>query len=180
MFGWLCAANPDWVNMPGEAASRGTTLERPGAVPPDHVLFGQSSAMTEIQARARRICRTNVPLLLCGEGGTGKEALARWIHNNSEYANGEFVKVNCAAIPGALLESELFGYEKGAFTGAHGSKPGRVELADKGTLFLDEIAELDMALQSKLLHFVQDGTFARIGGESARFVEARIICSTNR
>jgi two-component system response regulator AtoC len=79
-----------------------------------------------------------------------------------------------------LLESELFGYEKGAFTGAHAAKPGRVEFADKGTLFLDEIAELDMPLQSKLLHFVQDGSFSRIGGESEKFVEARIICSTNR
>jgi two-component system response regulator AtoC len=166
--------------MPGEGANKGTTLERPGTVPPDHVLFGQSSVMTEIQARARRICRTNVPLLLCGEGGTGKEALARWIHNNSEYAHGEFVKVNCAAIPGALLESELFGYEKGAFTGAYNVKPGRVELAHRGTLFLDEIADLDLNLQSKLLHFLQDGTFSRIGDQGERKVDARLICATNK
>ena len=149
-------------------------------MPPDHVLFGQSSVMTEIQTRARRICRTNVPLLLCGEGGTGKEVLARWIHNNSDFANGEFVKVNCAAIPGTLLESELFGYEKGAFTGANNVKPGRVELAHRGTLFLDEIADLDLNLQSKLLHFLQDGTFSRIGDQGERKVDARLICATNK
>jgi two-component system, NtrC family, response regulator AtoC len=147
---------------------------------PDHVLFGLSSAMAEIHTRAGRICRTNVPILLCGEGGTGKEALARWIHCNSEYGTGEFVKVNCAAIPGTLLESELFGYEKGAFTGANNVKPGRVELAHRGTLFLDEIAELDMHLQSKLLHFLQDGTFSRIGDQCERKVDARLICATNK
>ena len=166
--------------MPAEGANRGTTLERPGAVPPDHILFGQSTVMNELQTRARRICRTNVPLLLCGEGGTGKEALARWIHSNSEYAHGEFVKVNCAAIPGTLLESELFGYEKGAFTGANNVKPGWVELAHRGTLFLDEIADLDLNLQSKLLHFLQDGTFSRIGDQGERKVDARLICATNK
>ncbi|HWO29687.1 MAG TPA: sigma-54 dependent transcriptional regulator [Candidatus Acidoferrum sp.] len=157
-----------------------TTLERPGPVLPDHVLFGHSPAMAEIHARAVRICRTNVPILLCGEGGTGKEGLARWIHCNSEYGAGEFVKVNCAAIPGTLLESELFGYEKGAFTGASNVKPGRVEFAHRGTLFLDEIVDLDMNLQSKLLHFLQDGTFSRIGDQGERKVDARLICATNK
>lgn len=147
---------------------------------PDQVLFGQSPVMTEIQTRSRRICRTNVPILLCGEGGTGKEALARWLHAHSDYGTGEFVKVNCAAIPGALLESELFGYEKGAFTGANNVKPGRVELAHRGTLFLDEIADLDLNLQSKLLHFLQDGTFSRIGDQGERKVDARLICATNK
>jgi two-component system, NtrC family, response regulator AtoC len=161
-------------------SNRLTTLDRPGAVLPDHVLFGRSPAMTEVHARSKRICRTNVPILLCGEGGTGKEALARWIHGNSEYGTGEFVKVNCAAIPGTLLESELFGYEKGAFTGANNVKPGRVELAHRGTLFLDEIADLDFNLQSKLLHFLQDGTFSRIGDQGERKVDARLICATNK
>jgi len=146
----------------------------------DEILFGRASAMAEIQGRAERICRTNVPVLLCGEGGTGKEALARWIHAKSEYASGEFVKVNCAAIPAMLLESELFGYEKGAFTGANTVKPGRVEMAHRGTLFLDEIADLDLTLQSKLLHFLQDGTFSRIGDHSERRVDARLICATNK
>jgi two-component system, NtrC family, response regulator AtoC len=136
--------------------------------------------MLDVQRRAEKICRTNVPVLLCGDAGTGKEIVARWMHWRSPYQGGQFVKVNCAAIPGSLLESELFGYEKGAFTGAHAAKPGRVELADKGTLFLDEIADLDTGLQSKLLHFVQDGTFSRIGAEAERSVETRIICSTNR
>jgi two-component system response regulator AtoC len=166
--------------MPGDTVNKLATLERPGAVLPDQVLFGLSSAMTELQARARRICRTNVPILLCGEGGTGKEVLARWVHSNSEYGSGEFVKVNCAAIPGSLLESELFGYEKGAFTGANNVKPGRVELAHRGTLFLDEIADLDLNLQSKLLHFLQDGTFSRIGDQGERKVDARLICATNK
>lgn len=136
--------------------------------------------MADIRTRAEKICRTNVPILLCGEGGTGKEALARWIHANSDYAMGDFAKVNCAAIPGPLLESELFGYEKGAFTGANQSKPGRVELAHRGTLFLDEIADLDLNLQSKLLHFLQDGTFSRIGDHVERKVDARLLCATNK
>src|SRR5215471_2798337 len=122
--------------MPGETTKL-TQTERLSL--PNDILFGSSAAMAEVRARAARICGTNVPILLSGEGGTGKEALARWIHANSEYRMGEFVKVNCAAIPGSLLESELFGYEKGAFTGATNLKPGRVELAHRGTLFLDEI-----------------------------------------
>ena len=122
----------------------------------------------------------NVSILLTGGGGTGKEVLARWIHKHSPWGSGQFVKVNCAAIPGSLLESELFGYEKGAFTGAQASKPGRVELAHHGTLFLDEIAELTLGLQSKLLQFLQDGSFSRIGDESERTVESRLICATSK
>jgi two-component system response regulator AtoC len=148
--------------------------------PPEPVLFGHSRAMAEVRIRAQKICRLNIPVLLCGEGGTGKEVLARWIHANSQYASGEFVKVNCAAIPGALLESELFGYEKGAFTGANQSKPGRVEMAVRGTLFLDEIGDLDLNLQSKLLHFLQDGTFSRLGDQSERKVDTRLLCATNK
>jgi len=136
--------------------------------------------MQEILQRVGKICKTNIPVLLCGEGGTGKEALSRWVHVNSAYTSGAFVKVNCAAIPGSLLESELFGYEKGAFTGANQCKPGRVELADKGTLFLDEIADLTMDLQSKILHYLQDGSFSRLGAQADRKVDARLICATNR
>src|SRR5215471_14218267 len=162
-----------------EGATKLSAIHRTGLIP-DEALFGRSSAMAEMHSRASRICRTNVPILICGEGGTGKEALARWVHANSDYASGEFVKVNCAAIPGTLLESELFGYEKGAFTGANNVKPGRVEMAHRGTLFLDEIADLDLNLQSKLLHFLQDGTFSRIGDHSERKVDARLICATNK
>ena len=149
-------------------------------LPPDEVVFGWSTKMMELQRRAAKVCGTNLPVLLHGEGGTGKEVLARWIHKQSAYRSGEFVKVNCAAIPGTLLESELFGYEKGAFTGAHTLKPGRVELAHQGTLYLDEIADLDLGLQSKLLHFLEDGRFSRIGGETERVVETRLICATNK
>ncbi|HXN53050.1 MAG TPA: sigma-54 dependent transcriptional regulator [Candidatus Acidoferrum sp.] len=166
--------------MPPVIKNRSELLGGSSHVPPDEIVFGRSPEMSVVHKRVEKICHTNVPVLLCGDPGTGKETAARWMHFRSPYKEGKFVKVNCAAIPGALLESELFGYEKGAFTGAHALKPGRVEVADKGTLFLDEIADLDMGLQSKLLHFVQDGTFSRIGGESEKFVEARIICSTNR
>lgn len=136
--------------------------------------------MTKVRSLAVKVCEIDAPVLLCGDGGTGKEALARWIHMHSRNAGGQFVKVNCAAIPGTLLESELFGYEKGAFTGAHVSKPGRVELAQNGTLFLDEIADLDSSLQSKLLQFLQDGSFSRIGGTEEKSVETRLICATNK
>jgi two-component system response regulator AtoC len=166
--------------MPIETTGKNNPAEKLNPSPPEQVLFGRSPAMAEVRQRAEKICRTNLPILLCGEGGTGKEALARWIHANSTYAKGEFVKVNCAAIPGMLLESELFGYEKGAFTGANNSKPGRVELAHNGTLFLDEIADLDMNLQSKLLHFLQDGSYSRLGDQSERSVDTRLLCATNR
>jgi two-component system, NtrC family, response regulator AtoC len=168
------------IRMPPATKSKCESVGGSNYVPADEIVFGRSAVMSAVHKRAEKICLTNVPVLLCGDAGTGKELLARWMHCRSPYKEGQFVKVNCAAIPGSLLESELFGYEKGAFTGAHASKPGRVELADKGTLFLDEIADLDMGLQSKLLHFVQDGTFSRIGGESEKCVETRIICSTNR
>jgi two-component system, NtrC family, response regulator AtoC len=118
--------------------------------------------------------------LIQGESGTGKDIIARMIHSSSPWKTGPWVKVNCPAIPGTLLESELFGYEKGAFTGAYGAKPGRVEMAHRGTLFLDEISELDMALQSKLLQLLQDGQFCRIGAQEDKKVEVRVVCATNR
>jgi two-component system response regulator AtoC len=166
--------------MPTAAKNRSALPGGSSHLPPDEIVFGRSPAMQVVYKRAAKICQSNVPVLLYGDAGTGKEIIARWLHYRSPYKDGQFVKVNCAAIPSSLLESELFGYEKGAFTGAHAAKPGRVELAEKGTLFLDEIADLDTALQSKLLHFVQDGTFSRIGGETEKSVETRIICSTNR
>lgn len=150
------------------------------SLPSDNILFGQSIAMMEVRQRATKVCSTNIPVLLYGSGGTGKEVVARWIHLNSANPGGQFVKVNCAAIPGGLLESELFGFEQGAFTGAHAPKPGRVELAHRGTLFLDEIADLDLNLQGKLLQLLQDGSFRRIGGEKERLVETRLICATQK
>ena len=149
-------------------------------LPPDEIIFGRSAPMQRIRERLEKVTGANVSVLILGEGGTGKETLARWIHARSPWSGGPFVKVNCAAIPGTLMESELFGYQKGAFTGAYASKTGRVELARDGTLFLDEIAELDLGLQAKLLQFLQDGRFTRIGDQGEHFVEARVICATNR
>ena len=168
------------MSMSSEKQKRNKGTEPVDFLPPDDVLFGRSAAMLEVRQRAKKICGTNIPVLLEGDGGTGKEVLARWIHTHSPACNGQFVKVNCAAIPGTLLESELFGYERGAFTGAHESRPGRVEQARNGTLFLDEISDLDLGLQSKLLQFLQDGRFSRVGDEVERAVEARLICATNK
>jgi two-component system response regulator AtoC len=151
-----------------------------GEFPPDSVIFGKSDAMQALRERMGKVASANVPVLINGESGTGKDIIARMIHSLSPWKNGPFVKVNCPAIPGTLLESELFGYEKGAFTGAYGTKPGRVEMAHRGTLFLDEISELDLALQSKLLQLLQDGQFCRIGAQEDKRVEVRIVCATNR
>jgi len=136
--------------------------------------------MQAVRERLDKVAAANVPVLIQGESGTGKDIIARMIHGRSPWRSGPYVKVNCPAIPGTLLESELFGYEKGAFTGAYGMKPGRVELAHRGTLFLDEISELDLALQSKLLQLLQDGQFCRIGAQEDKKVEVRVVCATNR
>jgi two-component system, NtrC family, response regulator AtoC len=166
--------------MPSLKQRNSTSTEPIDLLPPDEVLFGRSASMLEVRSIAEKVLHINAPVLLYGAGGTGKEAVARWIHTHSGNKSGQFVKVNCAAIPGTLLESELFGYEKGAFTGANVSKPGRVELAQNGTLFLDEIADLDSGLQSKLLQFLQDGRFTRIGGAEEKLIETRLICATNK
>lgn len=166
--------------MPAEKRTKSAAAELANALPPDDVLFGRSEVMKEVRKRATKVAGTSIPVLLSGPKGSGKEVLARWIHNHSGVSVGQFVKVNCAAIPGTLLESELFGFEKGAFTGAHATKPGRVELAHNGTLFLDGIADLDLASQSKLLQFLQDGRFSRIGDEVERSVETRLICATDK
>ncbi|HKW34306.1 MAG TPA: sigma-54 dependent transcriptional regulator [Candidatus Acidoferrum sp.] len=166
--------------MSAERRSKNGGPELANALPPEEVLFGRSEAMKQVRKRAAKIAGTNIPVLLLGPKGSGKEVLARWIHNHSGVATGQFVKVNCAAIPGTLLESELFGFEKGAFTGAHATKPGRVELAHNGTLFLDGISDLDVASQSKLLQFLQDGRFSRIGDEQERSVDTRLMCATDK
>lgn len=151
-----------------------------GEIPPASVVFGRSDAMLAVRERLDKVAGANVPVLIQGESGTGKDIIARMIHAQSPWRIGPFVKVNCPAIPGTLLESELFGYEKGAFTGAYGTKPGRVEMAHRGTLFLDEISELDLGLQSKLLQLLQDGQFCRIGAQEDKKVEVRVVCATNR
>jgi two-component system, NtrC family, response regulator AtoC len=149
-------------------------------LPPEEVIFGSSTTMEEIRRNVEKAASTDIPVLLQGETGTGKEVLARFLHGRSCWGRGCFVQVNCPAVPGALIESELFGYEKGAFTGAFENKPGRIELASGGTLFLDEIAELDFGLQAKLLQLLQDGQFSRIGAHKEKQLDARVVCATNR
>jgi two-component system, NtrC family, response regulator AtoC len=147
---------------------------------PDTLVFGQSEPMRAVRQKVEKVAGADVPVLIQGESGTGKEVIARLIHARSPWGSGPFVKVNCPAIPGTLVESELFGYQQGAFTGAHGSKPGRVEMAKHGTLFLDEIAELESGLQAKLLQLLQDGQFCPVGGQEDKQIDARVICATNR
>src|SRR5580700_10327919 len=166
--------------MASTAEARALLQNHPVELPPEHVYFGPSEAMQAVRQKVYRAAGLNVPILVLGESGTGKEVLARFIHERSPWHEGPFVKVNCPAIPGTLLESELFGFQKGAFTGANAAKPGRMEMAQGGTLFLDEIAELDASLQAKLLHVLQDGHFTRIGDHEERRMDARVICATNR
>ena len=122
---------------------------------------------------------TDAPVLILGESGVGKEVMARFVHRHSRRARQPFVKVNCAALPEELLESELFGYEKGAFSGAFREKPGMFELADRGSILLDEIGEMTPHLQAKLLHVLQDGRYTRLGGRAVQQVDARVLASTN-
>jgi two-component system, NtrC family, response regulator AtoC len=160
--------------------TNGGSAQRGGGLPPEDIIFGRSGAMISIRQRVQKVLGTDVPILIQGENGTGKGLLAQYIHSRSAMSSGAFVKVNCAGIPGALLESELFGYEKGSFTDAHTSKPGYVELAHRGTLFLDEIGDLDLSLQAKILQLLQDGHFSRIGDKQERRAETRVICASNR
>src|SRR5580692_6451181 len=166
--------------MATSAISRAGFGDRTGNLPPTNLIFGRSSSMQTARQKIDKVAQSGVPILIRGDSGTGKGLLASFIHNLSAAVETPFVKVNCAAIPGTLLESELFGFEKGAFTGAHSAKPGRVELANGGTLFLDGIDEIDMSLQAKLLQLLQDGQFCRIGGQEDRRVQVRVICATHR
>jgi two-component system, NtrC family, response regulator AtoC len=146
----------------------------------DDVFFvAASPAMKKIRSQAALVANVDIPVLLLGESGTGKEVLARLIHKLSPRAHRTFLKVNCAAVPADLLESELFGYEAGAFTGANHAKPGKFELCNKGTILLDEIGEMPAGLQAKLLHVLQDQTFSRLGGRTVVKVDVRILAATN-
>lgn len=143
-------------------------------------IVGQSTAMVEVQRQMEKVSPTKATVLLLGESGVGKTLIAKIIHGLSERKQYPFIKVNCAAIPGNLLESELFGHEKGAFTGATGTRPGRFEEACSGTIFLDEIGELPIALQAKLLRVLQDKELERLGSNKTREVDVRILAATNR
>ena len=139
-----------------------------------------STKMQPIRDLIAKVAATNTTVLLRGESGVGKEVVAHALHKASPRAGKQFLKVNCAALPGELLESELFGHEKGAFTGAYRQKPGKFEAADGGTLMLDEIGEMPLRLQAKLLHVLQDGEFSRVGGEKIIDTDVRLIAATNR
>jgi DNA-binding NtrC family response regulator len=143
-------------------------------------IVARSPKMQEVLATVERVAPTHSTVLLGGESGVGKDLIARAIHEHSRRAAGPFIKINCTAIPENLLESELFGYERGAFTGANTSKPGRFELADKGTIFLDEIGDVPGSIQVKLLHVLQDRQFERLGGTKTLKVDVRVIAATNQ
>jgi DNA-binding NtrC family response regulator len=145
----------------------------------DLTFVAASPAMRKIHSQVMQLANVDVPVLMLGESGTGKEVVSRLIHKLSSRANRTFLKVNCAALPGELLESELFGYEPGAFTGAVRPKPGKFELCNKGTILLDEIAEMPPGLQAKLLHVLQDQQFSRLGSRSVVKVDVRILAATN-
>jgi two-component system response regulator AtoC len=162
--------------MPSE---RITELVNIRDLPPVEVIFGHSPLMAAAREKLERVADTNVPVLLQGESGTGKEIFAKLLHTYSNRAKNAWVKVACPAIPHSLIESELFGYEKGAFTGAYATKRGRVELAHLGTLFLDEIGDLDLTVQAKLLEMLQDGHFVRVGGQEPRTVNTRLVSAAS-
>src|SRR3989442_5026354 len=143
-------------------------------------IIGESPKVRELRQLIQTVAPTNATVLILGESGTGKELIAGALHTLSQRSAAHYVRINCAAIPETLLESELFGHEKGAFTGALRQKPGRVEEADEGTIFLDEIGDMSRPLQAKLLRFLEDGTFTRVGGNLELRVDVRLIAATNR
>jgi two-component system nitrogen regulation response regulator NtrX len=145
-----------------------------------HDIIGESELITQLKGQIEQVAPTNGWVLITGENGTGKELVARQIHVRSKCADGPFVEVNCAAIPEDLIESELFGHEKGAFTGAVARKRGKFELADGGTLFLDEVADMSLMTQAKVLRMLQEHTFERVGGTETIKVDVRVIAATNR
>lgn len=154
-------------------------LQKKGA-PEDEVIIGESPAIKEVYKLIGRVAASDASILVTGESGSGKELVARAIHNYSDRARNPFIAINCAAIPETLLESELFGYERGAFTGASRDKPGKFEEANNGTLFLDEIGDMGLLLQSKLLRVLQEGTVDRLGSSKTIRVNVRIIAATNK
>ena len=161
---------------------RSENVAEPGLTfrgPFNHIV-GKSAALSEVYERISLSAQTDATVMLLGETGTGKTLFARAVHVNSARGSGPFVTVDCTTLPEQLAESELFGHERGAFTGAHQKVPGKVELAHGGTLFLDEIGELPLSVQSKLLRFVQDHSFERVGGRSTQHSDVRVICATHR
>jgi two-component system response regulator AtoC len=147
---------------------------------PDYpLIIGHSEAIRSIKQKIQKVAAKDITVLITGETGTGKELIARSVHYHSARSQGPLVKISCGALPDELLESEVFGFQKGAFTGAHKNKPGRIELAHNGTLFIDEIGDLSLALQAKFLQVLEDKAFARLGGIYDKFVDTRVVAATN-
>ena len=163
-----------------QLAEEEATTEAPDAAGVRFGIIGQSPGLTDLYAVLERVADSPTTVLITGESGTGKELVARALHDHSSRKGKPFIKVNCAAIPKELIESELFGYERGAFTGAVSSKPGRFELANGGTLFLDEIGEIPVEMQVKLLRALQESEFERVGGIKTIRVDVRLVAATNR
>src|SRR5216683_2681775 len=185
------AAQTSWVNeAPAVSGTSSFEIENApsakGALNSDEPwgsspnIVGNSAALRRVLAMVRVVAPTDATVLINGETGTGKELIAEAIHKCSDRSNGPFVKVNCAAIPAGLLESELFGHERGAYTGAVARRVGRFERANRGTLFLDEIGDLPLELQPKLLRVMQERQFKRLGGTATIHTDVRVICATNR
>lgn len=169
-----------WDTKP-EAAPAVTTSPLPAPSESDFAGFiGRSATMRALYQQIRRVAPSKAPVFITGESGTGKELCAAAIHSMAGTADRPFVAINCSAIPRELMESEIFGHVRGAFTGAIEDRPGAAELADGGTLFLDEVAEMDLGLQAKLLRFVQSGSVRRVGGSTTKKIDVRIISATNR
>ncbi|HEY7033011.1 MAG TPA: sigma-54 dependent transcriptional regulator [Thermomicrobiales bacterium] len=167
----------EWQNLNDQVLALSTRL---GERDPEEVLIGNSPAMQEVYKTIGRVARSDATVLISGETGTGKELVATILHKNSGYARGPLIKVNCAALPETLLESELFGHEKGAFTGAIAQRKGRFEMANKGTIFLDEIGEMSLGTQKKLLRVLQEREFERVGGSITVKIDTRVIAATNK
>ncbi len=168
-----------YLDPQGQMVGSGLAQEEAEDLGDDLYFVAASPAMRRVRARVDQVAGVEVPVLLLGESGTGKEVVARLIHKLSPRSRRAFLKVNCAALPGELLESELFGFEAGAFTGATKPKPGKFDLCDKGTILLDEIGEMPVAMQAKLLHVLQDQQFSRLGSRSVIRVDVRILAATN-
>ncbi|MCH2100891.1 MAG: sigma-54 dependent transcriptional regulator [Planctomycetes bacterium] len=164
-----------WANAQSEGE-----VEPEDGFPGRFGMIGHSKAMEQVFALLARVLHTDVPILVTGETGTGKELVASALHQNGPRRKGPFVAVNCAAIPATLLEAELFGHVRGSFTGAHKDRQGYVEVADGGTLFLDEIGEMPVAMQAKLLRFLQEGEVRPVGGNAVKHVDVRVVAATNR
>src|SRR5262249_19443049 len=161
-------------------AEKQSLLRRLGRSESGETIVGESSGLGPVMERVNLVSRSEVPVLILGETGTGKELVARAIHNRSERHDGPFLRVNCGAIPRELIDSQLFGHEKGAFTGANETRQGWFERADKGTLFLDEIGELPLDAQVRFLRVLQDGHVERVGGTKSIRVDVRVVAATHR